>query len=150
MKVLKILLVTWVVSLLFTACKQEETPEKVMMKFANHFAAGEYTEAAKYGTPSTVQLLEMMEALASVGFYLPEDDQIEKYSLHDFECTFSGTTALCSYLEYGEIAEVSLVKAEGQWLVDIPLDDLYDDDDWFEDEDEDDDWFSEGLSNPVN
>ncbi len=148
MKVVKLLLVTLAVAVFFTSCKQEDTPEKVMMKFANHFAAGEYTEAAAYGTASTVQLLEMMEALASVGSYLPGDDEPELYSLDDFDCTVSGATALCKFIEYGEIAEVTLIREEGKWLVDIPLDDMYDEDDWFEDEDED--WYSDEADSILN
>lgn len=148
MKSVKLLLVTLTVAVFFTSCKQEDTPEKVMLKFANHFAAGEYTEAAAYGTASTVQLLEMMEALASVGSYLSDDDNIEKYSLDDFDCTVSGNTALCTFIEYGEKAEVSLIREGDKWLVDIPLDDLYDEDDWYEDED--DDWYSEESDSILN
>lgn len=148
MKVVKLLLLTLAVAVFFTSCKQEDTPEKVMMKFANHFAAGEYTEAAVYGTASTVQLLEMMEALASVGSYSSEDDETVKYTLDEFDCTVSGATALCTFIEYGEIAEVTLIKEEGKWLVDIPLDDLYDEDDWFEDEEED--WYSDQADSILN
>lgn len=148
MKTIKILLTFSLICALFTACQQEDTAEEVMMKFANHFAAGEYDEAAVYGTASTKQLLEMMKDLASVGFYLPDEEEIVKYTLADINCTVSGSTALCSYIEYGETAEVSLVKVDGKWLVDIPLDDLYEEGDWFEDEE--DEWFSESPDSLIN
>ena len=135
------LLVALIILSTFLACKREVGPEVVMKRFANHFVAGEYTEAMQYGTPSTVQLLEMMEALASVGFYLPDEDEQEFYSLKDFDCQVSGNSAVCYYLEYGEMVDVNLVKIEGKWLVDIPLDDLYDDqwydeEDWYDDEED--------------
>jgi len=128
-------------SLLLHSCKSEESPETVTRKFANHFAAAEYQQATQYGTESTKQLLEMMESLASVGFYLPEEDEIVTITDQDVTCEITGESAICSYLEYGERIELNLIKADNKWLIDIALDDFTEDESWYEESDEEDEWF---------
>jgi hypothetical protein len=139
----------WLVVLFGTvlhSCKSEEDPETVTRKFANHFAAAEYQQATQYGTESTIQLLEMMESLASVGFYLPEEEDIVTITEDDITCQINGESAICSYLEYGEQIDLNLVKREGKWLIDIALDDFTEDESWYEDAEEDE-WF---LDDSIN
>jgi len=150
MKKLRIAFLALTLVVMMASCSQEEGPETVTRKFANHFAMGEYKEAAQYGTGNTIQLLEMMETLASIGAYLPhEDENIELITDRDVECLITDDSAVCTYLEYGELVELNLLKIEGKWLVDFPLDDFFDDDDWYED-DEDDDWEFDGTEIQLN
>ncbi len=121
-----------------------------MKKFTNHLMAEEYDQAAQYGTESTKQMVEMLEALASVGSYM--DEEIIIYTDSDFDCTVTDDTAVCRYVEYGEPVEATLVKVDGTWLVDIPMDDMYNDDEsWYEDEneDEDKDWEFDGTETQL-
>lgn len=140
MKSIKIFFYFLLVSGLLHSCKTEDGPEIVTRKFANHFAAAEYQQATQYGTESTIQLLEMMESLASVGFYLPEEEDIVTITDDDITCKITGETAVCSYLEYGEQIELNLLKRDGKWLIDIALDDFSEDESWYEDSEEDE-WF---------
>jgi hypothetical protein len=153
MKKIKIALLALILVVIFASCSQEDSPETVTRKFANHFAMGEYKEAAQYGTANTIQLLEMMETLASIGAYLPhEDDSIELITDRDVECLITDNTAVCTYLEYGELVDLNLLKMDGKWLVDFPLDDFFNDEDWYEDEDEDEDedWEFDGTEIRLN
>lgn len=140
MKRINILWIVFLFAAVLSSCKSEDSPETVTRKFANHFSAAEYQEATQYGTESTVQLLEMMESLASVGFYLPEEEDIITITEDEITCTINGETAVCSYLEYGEQIDLNLIKREGKWLIDIALDDFTEDESWYEDSEEDE-WF---------
>jgi hypothetical protein len=120
----------------FVSCKKVDGPETVTRKFANHFALKEYEEAKEYGTENTRHLMEMMQILSSIGYYPPEEE-ITLIEDKDVQCTISGATAICIYLEYGEPAEITLVKQDNKWLVDFPLDDFQENENWFEDEDSD-------------
>ncbi len=140
MKSIKFLWIILLISMILQSCKSEESPETITRKFANHFAAAEYLQATQYGTESTVELLEMMESLASVGFYLPEEEDIVTITDDDVTCKINGETALCSYLEYGEPIELELIKRDGKWLIDIALDNFSEDESWYDDSEEDE-WF---------
>jgi hypothetical protein len=120
----------------FVSCKRTEGPETVTRKFANHFALKEYEEAKQYGTENTRHLMEMMQILSSIGYYPPED-QVDLIEDKDVQCTISGDTAICIYMEYGEPAEITLVRQDNKWLVDFPLDDFKENEDWYENEDQD-------------
>jgi hypothetical protein len=143
-----ILLVTFTLA----SCNREDSPEVVTRKFANHFALGEYDQAKQYGTESTIKQLEMMESLASIGVYLPDEENIEIISDKDVECEMtSDSTSICKYLEYGELVEIQLVKIDKKWFIDFPLDDYLNDDEWYEDaEDEEDDWEFDGTESQLN
>lgn len=115
------------------SCKRADGPETVALKFANHFIASEYLEAAKYGTESTVHLMSLMDDWASVGFYLPQEETFT-ISEKDVDCTVNGDIAVCIYTLYDESQKLDLVRIEGRWLVDIPIDEL-DDEGWYEADD---------------
>jgi hypothetical protein len=143
----KLIFVLLFVAFIIVSCNKEDRPEVVTRKFANHFALGEYDQAKQYGTEATIKQLEMMESLASIGVYLPDEENIEIISDKDVECVIlSDTTSVCKYLEYGEIVEIQLVKIDKKWFVDFPLEDYLDDEEWYEDSDEEeDDWEFDGT-----
>jgi hypothetical protein len=132
------------------SCNREDRPEVVTRKFANHFALGEYDQAKQYATPSTIKQLEMMESLASIGVYLPDEENIQIIADKDIECVItSDTTATCKYLEYGEMVEIALLKVDKKWLIHFPFDDFLNDDEWYDD-DEEDDWEFDGTELQLN
>lgn len=130
------------------SCKRQDSPETVTRKFANHLLLGEYEQAKQYGTSSTIQMIEMMESLASVGIYEPEEEEVQTISDADVECQVNETNAVCTYTEYGEPIEVNLIKVDQKWFVDFPLDEFLEDEEWYE-EDEDN-WEFNGEEVIVN
>lgn len=145
----KLLILILSFSFVMFSCKRETKPEEVLKKFANHFAAAQYLEAADFATPQTVEMLEMMDALSSVGMHSNVKTEPHVYIIEDFDCEVDGDIAYCSFIDaaYDEKVEVTLFKADGIWLVDIPLDDIIDDDDWYEEED---DWHFDGSEARTN
>ena len=112
---------------MFHACKTTDSPEKVTEKFMNHLAAGEYSKAAEYGTESTKQMMEMFEALESLGGESIVDDDVKPEEIKEVECEIDGDFAVCRFEEDGEMAEVHLVKIDGNWLVDMKKEDPFGD-----------------------
>jgi hypothetical protein len=121
MKYLKTLLVIVVGSVMLTSCRQIESPEAVVAKFVNHYANREFEEAKQYGTASTIEIVEMTALLDSYGFYM-EQEEVHLISKDDVTCEVSGSTALCSFDEYGETVQLSLVLENRKWLVDMNMD----------------------------
>jgi hypothetical protein len=131
MKYTKVALLFFLVMVVSVSCKRTERPETVLVKFANHFAKSEFEEAKKYATAETIKHLEMIQALASIGFY-QEEENVQIISESDISCTVEGNRALCTYIEYGDPIEVTLVKIDNRWLIDIPVDN-FEEENWLED-----------------
>ncbi len=147
----RILMALSIMLLVFVSCKREEGPETVAKKFANHYVAGEYQQAAIYGTESTRELLNMMESLASVGYHHEDGNIPNEYTEEDIDCVISedGNTAVCNYWYIGELEEIKLSYIDGKWLVDISLDDqYYEDENWYEEQNED--WKYDGSEAQLN
>ncbi len=136
MKKLHVVNIIMLILFLTLSCKRQEGPETVTRKFANHLLLGEYEQAKQYGTSSTIQMIEMMESLASVGIYEPEDEEVQTITDANIECQINENSAVCTYIEYGEPIAVNLIKVDKKWFVDFPLEDFLEDEEWYE-EDED-------------
>lgn len=132
-----------VTSVIFSGCKRVDPPETVARKFANHFYAAEFEEAMNYSAPATIDFLERMQEISSVGLFQLDDEVIE-YEDSDFDCTIIDENAQCTYDEYGLLTTITLVKIEGQWLVSLQPEEPMDFD-WFEDYEEEDDSFPEDV-----
>jgi hypothetical protein len=127
MKFLKTLLVLLIVIFVVTSCRRIENPESVVVKFVNHIAQKEFEEAKQYGTQSTIEIVEMTALLESIGFYV-EDESMPLISEDDVSCNVTGSTAICSFMEYGEMVQISLVLENRRWLVDMQMDYEFPDD----------------------
>lgn len=119
MRTIRVLIVALAAIFMFQACETTDGPDKVTEKFMNHLIAGEFDLAAEYGTESTKQMMEMFEALESLGGEGMVDEELEPEKVGDIECEIDGDTAVCRFDEDGEMAEVQLIKQDGQWLVDM-------------------------------
>jgi hypothetical protein len=75
-----------------------------------------------------------LESLGGEGMV---DEELEPEKIGDIECEIDGDTAVCRFDEDGEMAEVQLIKQDGQWLVDMkkenPFGDMDMDMEWDED-----------------
>ncbi len=138
MRTIKVLFVALAVIFVFQACETTDGPDKVTEKFMNHLIAGEYDLAAEYGTESTKQMMEMFEALESLGGEGLVNDEAETAKIKDIDCEIDGDFAVCRFEEEGEMAEVQLVKLDGEWLVDMkkenPFGDMDMDMEWDEED----------------
>lgn len=119
MKSLKLFVIALVAIFAVQACKTTDGPEAVTKKFMNHLMAGEYAKASEYGTESTKQMMQMFEALESLGGEGMTDPEVKPEEIKDVTCEEDGDTAICKFDEEGEMAEVTLIKVDGVWLVDM-------------------------------
>ena len=149
MRTLKIITFAIIAIFALQACKTTNDPEDVTRKFMNHLMAGEYAKAGEYGTESTKQMMQMFEALESLGGEGMAEDEVKPEKIKDIECDVTGEEAVCRFQEDGETAEVHLVKKDGKWLVDMkkenPFGDM--DMDW---DGEDTEWEVEGTEEEWN
>lgn len=135
MKSVKFLFIAVAMLFAFQACKTTDGPEAVTEKFMNHLMTGEYAKASEYGTESTKQMMQMFEALESLGGERMADADVKPEKIKNVNCDVDGDTAICRFEEEGEMAELNLVRVDGKWLVDMkkenPFGDM--DMDWEED-----------------
>lgn len=119
MRSFKLVLPILIIIFTVNACKTAMTPEEVTEKFMNHLIAGEFSKAKEYGTESTQQMMQMFEALESLGGENFGDDELTPEGVKNIECGIDGDTAICRFEENGEQSEVNLLKVDGKWLVDM-------------------------------
>jgi outer membrane lipoprotein-sorting protein len=99
--------------LLLSGCGQ--SPSKVAMAFSEEMAKGNITEAKKYATEQTGQLLDMV---ASMGAMDTEPDAKFKVTKE----TIDGSHATVKIEKDGDEEEMDLVKIDGKWKVDVKKD----------------------------
>jgi hypothetical protein len=119
MKSIKLLSLTLILALGIFACKRIDSPEAVAEKFMNHLIAGEFSKAKEYGTESTKQMMQMFEALESLGGETFSESMEAPDRVKNMQCDVQGDTAICRFEENGEMSELNMVKIDGVWLVDM-------------------------------
>ena len=117
-------------SVALTACQPADEPETVVRKWQSHIDRNEFRQAMDLSTPRTIELLAWMEALLSE---MDAESVITHTEFLDLTCTEKGDKAVCYYaLEDDGIRYLDsflLVRAEGKWLVDLPEEPAYSEDD---------------------
>jgi hypothetical protein len=130
MRSVRLIVVVLVLAISFNACKRTDSPEAVTEKFMNHLMAGEFSEAKEYGTESTQQMMQMFEALESLGGETFAQDDATPEKIKNIECEIDGDTAICRFEENGEMSEVNLLMVDGKWLVDMKKENPFGEMDW--------------------
>lgn len=126
-------LVFLLVFLSIAACKNQQgetianNPKVVSLHWQKMLNNNQFAEAKKWSTKNTVEILDWIEQKM-----LPEDlAEINPPLYIEGDCVESGDRATCVYLmeDNGELYQDSifLVKINGQWLVDIPEENLIQD-----------------------
>ena len=122
MKTLKVLTILLASMFILNACKDSgvaNTPEDVAEKFLNLLEEQKYDQAKKLGTKNTVEFVEFIESVASMGQGMMGDTEITPSEIKDLECDVDGDKATCTYTKDGEKDKVNLIKEDGKWLVDM-------------------------------
>jgi hypothetical protein len=132
MRSVRLIVVALVLAISFNACKTADSPEAVAEKFMNHLIAGEFSKAKEYGTESTKQMMQMFEALESLGGETFAKDDAAPEKIKNIKCEVDGDTAICRFEENGEMSEVALLKVDGKWLVDMKKENPFGEMDWGE------------------
>ncbi len=112
MRATQLISVFLLAGLLFSACERVQTPEQVAEKFLEYMEYGKYEEAKKFGTESTHEILESLQAFG-------EFDEPEPRKISDIKCEIEGDVAKCTYMADDERGEIYLIKEEEKWLVDM-------------------------------
>lgn len=114
------------VAVLFTSCSTENDPASVCAAFQNNVAELDFDGAKSLSTESTGELLDLVAGMLAMGGEEARQEALKDAeggkSAGDFTCDVEGDRAVCSDNDSGE--EISLRKVDGQWLVDIPKEDL--------------------------
>lgn len=93
-----------------TACSS--SPKNTAKAFTEHLARGEITQAKKYATEQTGEMLDMALSMGS----LPVDPDFKFVFV---ESVIEGSKANVTYKEgeYGSLKVIELVKLDGVWKV---------------------------------
>lgn len=114
------------VAVLFTSCSTKNDPASVCAAFQNNLAELDFDGAKSLSTESTGELLDMMAGMLAMGGEEARQEALKEAeggkSAGDYTCDVEGDRAVCSDNDSGE--EINLRKVDGQWLVDIPKEDL--------------------------
>ena len=101
-------------------------PKAVSLKWQSLLNNNQFAEAKKWSTPNAVEWLEWLEATISSA-----DSLMTLPLFIQGTCREVGEKATCVFLmeDAGELYQDSifLLKIKGQWLVDIPAEDLIED-----------------------
>jgi hypothetical protein len=98
------------------SCKvsQETTVKKVSKDFLVYMNKGDFKSAKKLATPSSSQMIEMLESFSKWGL-----DSVKKKEYEIISCDITGDVAKCYYREDGVDLQLDLTKTKGKWLVDF-------------------------------
>lgn len=111
---------------LFASCGTTNDPASVCAAFQNNVAELDFDGAKSLSTESTGELLDLVAGMLAMGGEEARQEALKDAeggkSAGDFTCDVDGDRAVCSDNDSGE--EVNLRKVDGQWLVDIPKEDL--------------------------
>jgi len=112
-------LVLFVAMLLIGCGKDANSPEAITTQFVELMTTGKKEEAAKLGTEPTSRYLDFRET--SMEMIGEDDDPIDVSSV---KCFVEGERANCLMCcdVNGEKQNITLVKKENKWLVDINVD----------------------------
>ena len=116
--------------LLALACTQQptapNTPEEVARKWQEYMDKNQFAEARKLSTEGAKEIVDMIEMIFSDEG--SGEDWVSETVFVEMKCREQKDTAICTCLikEEDELIQDSflLVKAAGQWLVDIAEEDL--------------------------
>lgn len=122
------------ITLVLFACQPEPTtPEEVVQKFQGHIDKNEFAEAKALSTERGKQRLNDLEAIITGEL---ADSTIFSTTFLKIDCQINVDTAHClclvrdSYEEYE--TDYKLIKTNGKWLVDVPEEELIDEEDFIE------------------
>lgn len=117
------------------ACQKTETPESVVRQWQAHIDNNEFEQAKALSSPQTAELISWMQALLTD---MDAAEYITQTTFTELKCRENGDQAVCYYTieEEGEIFQDSfiLVRINGKWLVDLPDEEDFDEEegDWDE------------------
>ncbi len=118
------LLITCLAVLLLLCSSCTQASETKANQFIEHLAQGNYEEAKKISTKKTHRLIQLLEAAASLGDVTKQ--AVGSDLQMDCTCEEKGETANCNCCEDNnkpdDCTQLSLVKIEGEWLVEMKKD----------------------------
>ncbi|MDX1940431.1 MAG: hypothetical protein SFU99_07760 [Saprospiraceae bacterium] len=119
------------------SCQQEpkipETPEEIVKKFQGYIDNNQFAEAKILSTPSGQARLSDLETIISGEL---ADSTIFNTTFLKINCQISADTARClclvrdNYEEYE--TDYKLIRIKGQWLVDVPEEELIEEEEFIE------------------
>ncbi len=107
-----------ILALFLAGCSSGKAPRSTAQAFLENLVEGKLTEAKKYATEQTSQLLDMVSSMGG----LEEIDPNSKFIFVDE--TVDGNKAVVKYRQKagGEVETIDLVKIDGIWKVHIQKD----------------------------
>lgn len=116
-KVVRIVFLILVVSFI-VSCGNSNNPKDVAMKFTKYIVNEEYEKAAELGTSDTKQMINFMAMMAGDG----EKSSGKSPKIKHVSTKIDGDNAVVVLSSAGEEQEISLVKIDGKWLVQMEKD----------------------------
>lgn len=104
-------------ALLLTGCGDK--PASVAEKFSTALAKGDFTEAKKYATSNTGQLLDFLAGLGPEANKMAENNDF-KFVLIKEEINGDKATVFFKDGVSGKEDTLAMVKVDGKWKADVP------------------------------
>ncbi len=107
------------------------TPESVARQWQDYVDENEFTAAKKLSAPAAVEWLDWISN--TLTDEMLKEDTLPPGKILQMSCVEKGNTANCAYTfdDNGFVYQdtFNLLKVKGQWLVDIPAENLLEDND---------------------
>jgi len=104
-----------IVVLMCSCQNNRKEAENVARKYLNHMNRMEYDEAKKFGTNSTIMLLEQIQSFMDLSDTMGNRLIDKKITINS--CQINSDTALCKFEVDGNIHELKLVFINERWWV---------------------------------
>lgn len=123
MKKIRIIFLLFLLVLLSCKVQKSKTqqPEDVLLKFLQHLQRLEFEEAKRFGTESTVQMLNIMQSMVAL---MPQSPPPVEGEIIIYRCDVDDIHATCYIRMNQRDQTMRMTKIEGKWLVDLKKEDF--------------------------
>ena len=105
----------FILTVLFSCVKDDNSPEVIAEKFLNHIEKGEFNDAKLYCDEKTASMIEVLESFATS---FPKKDTIDLVEILSSEIKDDQATVTYS-MSKKEEEQLTLKKVDGQWKISI-------------------------------
>lgn len=106
------------VAVMLVACGKSYTPKEVADNFFKALQAKNYDEANKFATPKGIEAVGQLKDFANA------DPSSVKFNFVVAEPVVTGDSATVKYTNEGVEKTARLKKVDGDWLIDVTIEDL--------------------------
>jgi hypothetical protein len=118
MRIVRFIIAAFFITALVVSCgSNEPAPEVVAEKYFMYLNNQEYDKAKELCTEQTRELLEQFDFFGEMN----AANKPEKVNIENIRSFIDGDKAVCTYTADGEEGEMTLVKIDGKWYIDINI-----------------------------